>query len=219
MLRDERGGLEISSGRRQVGRTAHTVYVTGCASKLDGAFAGHSASHRRRGCGLRRRRRRRDRLRDRRPPPRPRRAFVKIQDRCSFSCAFCVIPLVRGGTRSRPAGAVLAEVRRRVAHGHREIVLTGVNLGCFRDRAAGHTRAAREGGGRDARPGAAAAFVDRGQPRRSGAWRGDHGDTARSRRTSTSLCSRATTRCSERWAAATRPGSSSAGWRRSATSA
>ena len=67
------------------------------------------------------------------------RAFVKIQDGCSFSCAFCVIPLVRGGTRSRPAGAVLAEVRRRVAHGHREIVLTGVNLGCFRDRASGHT--------------------------------------------------------------------------------
>ena len=35
------------------------------------------------------------------------RAFVKIQDGCSFSCAFCVIPLVRGGTRSRTAEAVL----------------------------------------------------------------------------------------------------------------
>ena len=34
------------------------------------------------------------------------RAFVKIQDGCSFSCAFCVIPLVRGATRSRSAGAV-----------------------------------------------------------------------------------------------------------------
>jgi threonylcarbamoyladenosine tRNA methylthiotransferase MtaB len=61
------------------------------------------------------------------------RAFVKIQDGCSFSCAFCVIPLVRGATRSRSAEAVLAEIRRRVAHGHREIVLTGVNLGLFRD--------------------------------------------------------------------------------------
>jgi threonylcarbamoyladenosine tRNA methylthiotransferase MtaB len=69
------------------------------------------------------------------------RAFVKIQDGCSFSCAFCVIPLVRGATRSRSAGAVLAEIRRRVAQGHREIVLTGVNLGCFRDRAAGFTLA------------------------------------------------------------------------------
>ena len=65
------------------------------------------------------------------------RAFVKIQDGCSFACNFCVIPLVRGATRSRSAGAVLAEIRRRVAQGHREIVLTGVNLGCFRDRAAG----------------------------------------------------------------------------------
>jgi threonylcarbamoyladenosine tRNA methylthiotransferase MtaB len=66
------------------------------------------------------------------------RAFVKIQDGCSFSCNFCVIPLVRGGSRSRSATAVLEEVRRRVAQGHREIVLTGINLGCYRDRAAGY---------------------------------------------------------------------------------
>jgi threonylcarbamoyladenosine tRNA methylthiotransferase MtaB len=66
------------------------------------------------------------------------RAFVKIQDGCSFSCNFCVIPLVRGGSRSRSAAAVLGEVRRRVAHGHREIVLTGINLGCYRDRTAGY---------------------------------------------------------------------------------
>jgi threonylcarbamoyladenosine tRNA methylthiotransferase MtaB len=66
------------------------------------------------------------------------RAFVKIQDGCSFSCNFCVIPLVRGGSRSRGAGAVLDEVRRRIAQGHREIVLTGINLGCYRDRDAGY---------------------------------------------------------------------------------
>jgi len=66
------------------------------------------------------------------------RAFVKIQDGCSFSCAFCVIPRVRGASRSRAAAAVLAEVRRRVAQGHREVVLTGVNLGSFRDRDAGY---------------------------------------------------------------------------------
>ena len=69
------------------------------------------------------------------------RAFVKIQDGCSFGCSFCVIPLVRGATRSRTAAAVLADVERRAAQGHREIVLTGVNLGCFRDRHAGHTLA------------------------------------------------------------------------------
>jgi threonylcarbamoyladenosine tRNA methylthiotransferase MtaB len=62
------------------------------------------------------------------------RAFVKIQDGCSFSCNFCVIPLVRGASRSRSAAAVLSESRRRVEQGHREIVLTGINLGCYRDR-------------------------------------------------------------------------------------
>jgi len=66
------------------------------------------------------------------------RAFVKIQDGCSFSCNFCVIPLVRGMSRSRRAGAVLGEIRRRVDQGHKEVVLTGINLGCFRDRAAGY---------------------------------------------------------------------------------
>ena len=62
------------------------------------------------------------------------RAFVKIQDGCSFSCNFCVVPLVRGGSRSRSASAVLREVEQRVAQGHREVVLTGINLGCYRDR-------------------------------------------------------------------------------------
>ncbi len=66
------------------------------------------------------------------------RAFVKVQDGCSFSCKFCVVPLVRGTSRSRPAAAVLAEVRRRVAQGHKEVVLTGINLGCYRDREAGY---------------------------------------------------------------------------------
>jgi len=66
------------------------------------------------------------------------RAFVKVQDGCSFSCNFCVIPLVRGPSRSRSAERVLAEVRRRVAQGHGEVVLTGINLGCYRDRPAGY---------------------------------------------------------------------------------
>jgi threonylcarbamoyladenosine tRNA methylthiotransferase MtaB len=76
------------------------------------------------------------------------RAFVKVQDGCSFSCNFCVIPLVRGASRSRRADAVLAEVRRRVEQGHLEVVLTGINLGCYRDRAAGYdlARLVREAG-------------------------------------------------------------------------
>jgi threonylcarbamoyladenosine tRNA methylthiotransferase MtaB len=76
------------------------------------------------------------------------RAFVKVQDGCSFSCNFCVIPLVRGASRSRAADAVLREVERRVEQGHREVVLTGINLGCYRDRAAGYDlpRLVREAG-------------------------------------------------------------------------
>jgi threonylcarbamoyladenosine tRNA methylthiotransferase MtaB len=76
------------------------------------------------------------------------RAFVKIQDGCSFTCSYCVIPQVRGGSRSRPAGRVLTEIRRRVAQGHREIVLTGVNIGCYRDRETGYDlpRLLREAG-------------------------------------------------------------------------
>ena len=76
------------------------------------------------------------------------RAFVRVQDGCSFSCNFCVIPLVRGRSRSRSAEAVLGEVRRRVGQGHREVVLTGINLGCFRDRERGYTlaRLVREAG-------------------------------------------------------------------------
>jgi threonylcarbamoyladenosine tRNA methylthiotransferase MtaB len=76
------------------------------------------------------------------------RAFVKVQDGCSFRCNFCVIPQVRGASRSRPAEAVLAEISRRVAQGHREVVLTGINLGCYRDRSAGYTlaRLIREAG-------------------------------------------------------------------------
>jgi threonylcarbamoyladenosine tRNA methylthiotransferase MtaB len=76
------------------------------------------------------------------------RAFVKVQDGCSFSCNFCVIPLVRGRSRSRRAGAVFAEIEKRVRQGHREVVLTGINLGCYRDREAGYTlaRLVREAG-------------------------------------------------------------------------
>jgi threonylcarbamoyladenosine tRNA methylthiotransferase MtaB len=135
-------------------RSARTVYVTGCASNLEGAFAdapenvvvsgrtGDEAAAFVAGdvgaIGCVDATHRLDRVR----------AFVRIQDGCSFSCAFCVIPLVRGATRSRTAAAVLGEIRRRVAQGHREVVLTGVNLGCFRDREARYTlaRLVREAG-------------------------------------------------------------------------
>ena len=64
------------------------------------------------------------------------RAFLKVQDGCSFSCSFCVIPKVRGASRSRRLDAILDEARRRIAAGQRELVVTGVNLGLYRDREA-----------------------------------------------------------------------------------
>lgn len=59
------------------------------------------------------------------------RPTLKIQDGCNSRCAYCVIPLVRGQSRSLPPEAVLAEVRRLVAEGYREIVLAGINLGSY----------------------------------------------------------------------------------------
>lgn len=129
------------AARRAAG-SARRVYLTGCAASLPGAFDGLPGnvevvalpSERTpgfvagrlgalgcatAGAGL-------DRVR----------AFVKVQDGCGFACSFCVIPSVRGGPRSRPAARVLAEIRRRVGQGHREVVLTGINLGCYRDREA-----------------------------------------------------------------------------------
>ena len=140
---------------RRAARRARVVYVTGCGANLPGEpFAGLPANVRvvslasertadfvagdvgRIGCaqarvGL-------ERVR----------AFVKIQDGCSFSCNFCVIPHVRGASRSRSADAVLAEIRRRVGEGHCEVVLTGINLGCYRDRVARYDlpRLVREAG-------------------------------------------------------------------------
>jgi threonylcarbamoyladenosine tRNA methylthiotransferase MtaB len=65
------------------------------------------------------------------------RGFVKIQDGCDCHCAYCIIPTVRGAARSRPAGAVLEEARRRVEQGQPEMVLTGISVGDYRDPEAG----------------------------------------------------------------------------------
>lgn len=54
---------------------------------------------------------------------------LKIQDGCNNRCSFCVIPYVRGKSRSLPVDAVLREVDALVAAGYQEIVLSGINLG------------------------------------------------------------------------------------------
>ena len=56
------------------------------------------------------------------------RAFVEVQTGCDHRCTFCVIPYGRGNSRSVPAGAVIARIAALVDSGHREVVLTGVDL-------------------------------------------------------------------------------------------
>ena len=132
----------VAKSRQAAARAARThdrVYVTGCAANLAGnAFAGLPDNVRvvsRRSeevaeavagdvgaIGCVQADHRLDRVR----------AFVKIQDGCSFSCAFCVIPLVRGGTRSRSAAAVSGDPPPG-RQGHRRLC-SRRRLGCFRDR-------------------------------------------------------------------------------------
>ncbi len=56
------------------------------------------------------------------------RAFVQVQNGCDHRCTFCIIPYGRGPSRSVPAGEVVAQIRRLVENGYREVVLTGVDL-------------------------------------------------------------------------------------------
>ncbi|MDP3176229.1 MAG: tRNA (N(6)-L-threonylcarbamoyladenosine(37)-C(2))-methylthiotransferase MtaB [Phenylobacterium sp.] len=56
------------------------------------------------------------------------RAYVEVQNGCDHRCTFCVIPYGRGNSRSAPAGVVIDQVRRLVAQGYREVVLTGVDV-------------------------------------------------------------------------------------------
>jgi threonylcarbamoyladenosine tRNA methylthiotransferase MtaB len=59
------------------------------------------------------------------------RPTLKIQDGCNSRCSFCVIPFVRGRSRSLPSGTIIAEIQRLSDAGYREIVLSGINLGTY----------------------------------------------------------------------------------------
>ncbi len=87
-------------------------------------------------------------------------AFLTIQEGCDRFCSFCVVPYTRGVETSRPAAAVIAEARRLVAQGAREITLLGQNVNAWHGEGAGRRHlgarapAARAGG--TARPAAPA---------------------------------------------------------------
>ncbi len=59
------------------------------------------------------------------------RAFVKVQDGCNSFCTYCIIPYVRGRSRSKTIAEVVKEVKDLIAAGYQEIVLTGINVGDF----------------------------------------------------------------------------------------
>ena len=59
------------------------------------------------------------------------RAQIKVQDGCDNRCTYCIVPYVRGGSRSRSIASVVEHVQRKVRAGFQEIVLTGVHLGDY----------------------------------------------------------------------------------------
>ena len=144
------------------------------------------------------------------------RAFVKVQDGCSFYCTYCIIPRARGGERSLTPETVLADVRRALDAGHREIVLTGINIGTYdggwseRGHRGSHSRSALTLAGLVRR---ILAETDVERIRLSSIepqhvddeLLADLGRSARRGRcrTSTCRCSRATTACCAGWAVAT----------------
>lgn len=61
------------------------------------------------------------------------RTFLKVQDGCDYNCSFCTIPMARGKSRSDSISNVINNVHELANQGVKEIVLTGVNLGDFRE--------------------------------------------------------------------------------------
>ncbi len=59
------------------------------------------------------------------------RAIIKIQDGCDFFCSFCEIPFARGRARSRVFEDILTQANALIAFGHKELVLTGINIGTY----------------------------------------------------------------------------------------
>lgn len=59
------------------------------------------------------------------------RAFLKVQDGCDYTCAFCTIPLARGASRSATETEIIEQAKKIVQDGFKEIVLTGVNVGDY----------------------------------------------------------------------------------------
>ncbi|MBV1862662.1 MAG: MiaB/RimO family radical SAM methylthiotransferase, partial [Nannocystaceae bacterium] len=64
-------------------------------------------------------------------PRRRTRSLLKVQDGCNYRCSFCIVPQVRGGSRSLAVADVVSQARGLVDAGAPEVVLTGIHLGTF----------------------------------------------------------------------------------------
>lgn len=61
------------------------------------------------------------------------RAHMKVQEGCDYRCSYCIIPLLRGSTRSRDFQACIDEATALTEQGFKELVLSGINIGTYRD--------------------------------------------------------------------------------------
>lgn len=71
------------------------------------------------------------------------RAFVKVQDGCNSFCTYCILPYVRGRSRSRRMESIIEEVKGLIANGYKEVVITGINVGDFDGAPSGEEKALR----------------------------------------------------------------------------
>ena len=72
------------------------------------------------------------------------RAFLKVQDGCDGLCTYCIVPKVRPDVQSKPIDEAVAEAKALVAAGHKEIVVTGVNLGAYGQKSVRKTEDRRQ---------------------------------------------------------------------------
>ena len=68
------------------------------------------------------------------------RAYIKIQDGCEMFCTYCAIPFARGKLSSKPLDEIRKEAAMLIASGHKEMILTGINLCCYGRELGGSTR-------------------------------------------------------------------------------
>lgn len=59
------------------------------------------------------------------------RAFIKIQEGCDFACSYCIIPQVRGKSRSHSQETILEQISKLASNGFGEFILTGTNVGSY----------------------------------------------------------------------------------------